>query len=120
MKLTQNHSNGGDIKSGMKLRVTQKTSIRKVVVAASIVGVLAVSFIYLNFFNSDTTHAEIANPTYRATYTTTDVSVPARLLVKPDAQARTMMNSDYKNDTAFVAKKRGRGQTIAADQYIVD
>ena len=120
MKRKQNRAGKELKRKGIRLRVAQKTSIRKVVIASSIFGVLAASFIYFNFFNNSASHAETVQPSYRPTYTTVDVDVPVRLLIKPDANARAMVNSNYKTDTSFTAKKLSRGQAISAEQYMAD
>lgn len=120
MKHTQSRNGKSEKRKGMRLRVAQKTSIRKTVVVSSILAMMVCSFIYFNFFNNSSSHAETGQTAYHPTYTTTDINVPVRLLIIPDANDRSAGNINYKNDTAHIAKKQSRGELINPKRYSAD
>ena len=120
MKSMNQARKGSTKKRGIRMRTAQKQSINYAVVSASVIVMLTGAFIYFNFFNSSSSHAENSLTAYHPTYTTTDAAVPVRLLIKPDNNARALSNANYKNDTAYVAKPLGRGQSIDANQYVTE
>ena len=118
MKNSSKSSSGKISRRTLSMRITQKPRMNYVKVGASVFGVLLGAFIYFNFSHSAVSRAENALSAYHPTYTTVDMVVPVRLLLKPDAIARGISN--YKNDTGYVAKKFGRGEIISVDRYIAD
>lgn len=118
MKSNRNRKSKGSTRMIMSLRLTQKQNMRYVVMGASIVSLLAVLTFYFTFFNNDSIHAENLQSKNFPTYTSTELIIPARLLLKPAANAKTFAGTNYKNDTNYIAHKDGRGQIISIDQYI--
>lgn len=104
----------------LKVRTMQKISLRKVAVATTALTILVSSFIYFNFFNNQSSRAENATIAIHPDYSTSDVTITERLLVKPGANERRIASGNYKTDTAFIQKKISRGQPILASQYIAD
>ncbi len=96
----------------LELRVNQKQSLRYVPLAISLFAVLLGVFAYFNFY-SVTTRAESVQPKYRPTYTTTDINVPVRLLIKSEKVNTKDTNSKNNISTVSSIKKEGRGQIIA-------
>lgn len=107
-------------KKRMSLRLTQKTSMRGVVAATSISFALIGSFMYFNFFYNSKSNAETVQKSYRATYTTVDMNVPERLLLKEDVNARSVSGGSYKNDSLTENRKLSRGNVIVESRYITD
>ncbi len=70
-------------------RTTQKLTMRYKVIASSILGMMAVSFIYLNFSQSEVSKADDKNKDNKITYRTTDIVVPQRMLLDATSIERT-------------------------------
>ncbi len=96
----------------LELRVTQKQSLRYVPLAISLFAVLLGVFVYFNFY-SVTTRAESVQPKYRPTYTSTDINVPVRLLIKSEKINTNSTKLKNNNSNVSPINKVGRGQIIA-------
>jgi hypothetical protein len=109
------HKTGGGKK--VALRTSQKQRLRYVI-AGSMIAFSAMIFIYMNFSqNEESNAAEVSE--YKPTYRTTDIDVPVRLLLKPDAEAR-MPSEGYnpKTDSSAQSVRLGRSMEIKNERYI--
>jgi hypothetical protein len=99
------------------LRTSQKQKLRYAV-AGSVIALSAMLFIYINISQHETSNATEASA-YKPTYRTTDVNVPVRLLLKPDAEMRMPANGyTPKTDSSVHTARFGRSMEIKNERYI--
>ncbi len=67
----------------MRQRVTQKHTMRNVVIASSILGCMAIALIVVNLSSNESTYANNKNSTSDITYRTVDTYLKQRMLIDP-------------------------------------
>jgi hypothetical protein len=99
------------------LRTSQKQRLRYVA-AGSAIALSLMLFIYINISQHETSNAA-ETTAFKPTYRTTDINVPVRLLLKPDAASRMPANGcNPKTDSSAHAARFGRSMEIKNERYI--
>lgn len=67
----------------MRQRVTQKHTMRNVIIASSILGCMAVALIIVNLSSNESSYANNGIPQNAITYRSTDTHLSQRMLIDP-------------------------------------
>ncbi|MBK7965293.1 MAG: hypothetical protein IPK10_08315 [Bacteroidetes bacterium] len=95
----------------MRQRVTQKHTMRNVVIASSILGCMAVAFVVVNLSNQETSYANNSAGQSSVSYRSVDTHLSERMLL--DA-------SKYHPEVLLDYKGKEGTQTIAIESRAVD
>ena len=87
----------------MAPRTTQKFKLKYAVIGSSMLAIMGVAFIYLNFSQSEISKADNRDKDFIVTYRTTDIVVPKRMLLDISTQERVAIvgyktNPNVKHD----------------------
>ncbi len=87
----------------MAPRTTQKFKVKYAVVGSSMLAIMGMAFIYMNFSQSEISKAADSDKGYVVTYRTTDIVVPKRMLLDISTQERVAIvgyksNPNVKHD----------------------
>ncbi len=81
----------------MTPRTIQKFKLKHVVISSSILAIIGISTIYLNFSQSEISKAADSDKGFNLTYRTTDIVVPKRMLLDISTQKRVAVEG-YKSN----------------------
>lgn len=79
----------------MRQRVTQKHTMRNVVIASSILGCMAIALIVVNLSSNESSYANNKNASSDITYRTVDTYLNKRMLINP-SNSSSLEIQDYK------------------------
>ncbi len=87
----------------MTPRTIQKFKLKYTVIGSSMLAIMAVAFIYMNFSQSEISKANDSDKGFNLTYRTTDIVVPKRMLLDISTQERVTIvgyksNPNIKHD----------------------
>ncbi len=81
----------------MRQRVTQKHTMRNVVIASSILGCMAIALVVVNLSSNESSYADSRSVPSAITYRSTDAHLPARMMID-NSNANRGITQDYKGD----------------------
>lgn len=79
----------------MRQRVTQKHTMRNVVIASSILGCMAVALIVVNLGSNESSYADNRNAATTVNYRSVETHLPERMLIE-NANSNRILSQDYK------------------------
>ncbi|MBK9638779.1 MAG: hypothetical protein IPO63_13565 [Bacteroidetes bacterium] len=79
----------------MRQRVTQKHTMRNVVIASSILGCMAIALVVVNLSSNETSYANNKNAASEINYRTVDTYLNQRMLIDP-SNSSSLKAPDYK------------------------
>lgn len=79
----------------MRQRVTQKHTMRNVVIASSILGCMAIALVVVNLSSNESSYANDKNSSPDITYRTVDTFLKKRMLIDPSTSS-SLVIPDYK------------------------
>jgi len=79
----------------MRQRVTQKHSMRNVVIASSILGCMVIALLVVNLSSNESSYADNKVTVTKTTYRSVDINLQERMLLGSN-NANRVINTDYK------------------------